>query len=138
VTKFTATERMLIQNIVCNLSINIIPDNEIIKEVYELTKKTISKVTLFNVRKRVKKESSKWYSQLRQGEYEYIHEFKERINEIVDLQRRHYQIIEDNQHNPSVQQASLAALHKPNVTLSNYYDIVPYLTATGQRQTQEE
>lgn len=137
-TKFTATERMLIQNIVCNLSIKIIPDNEIIKEVYELTKKTISKVTLFNVRKRVKKESSKWYSQLRQGEYEYIHEFIERINEIVDLQRRHYQIIRDNQHNPSVQQASLAALHKLNVTLSNYYDIVPYLTATGQRQTQEE
>lgn len=129
---------MLIQNIVCNLSIKIIPDNEIIKEVYELTKKTISKVTLFNVRRRVKKESSKWYSQLRQGEYEYIHEFKERINEIVDLQRRHYQIIEDNQHNPSVQQASLAALHKLNVTLSNYYDIVPYLTATVQRQTQEE
>ena len=85
--KFTASERMLIQNLVCNLSIKRIPDNEIIKEVYERTKKTISKVTLFNVRKRIKKESSKWYTQLRQGEYEYIHEFKERINEIVDLQR---------------------------------------------------
>lgn len=32
----------------------------------------------------------------------------------------------------------MTALHKPNVTLSNYYDIVPYLTVTGQRQTQEE
>ena len=93
--KFTATERILIQNIVCNLTIKRIPDNEIIKEVYEQTKKTISKVTLFNVRKRVKKESSKWYSQLREDHYEYIHEFKERINEIVDLQRRHYKIIED-------------------------------------------
>ena len=85
--KFTASERMLIQNLVCNLSIKRTPDNEIIKEVYEHTKKTISKVTLFNIRKRIKKESSKWYTQLRQGEYEYIHEFKERINEIVDLQR---------------------------------------------------
>ena len=38
----------------------------------------------------------------------------------------------------SVKQASLAALHKLNVTLSNYYDIVPYLTTTGQRQTQAQ
>jgi len=125
VPKFTATERMLIQNIVCNLSIKRIPDNEIIKEVYEQTNKTISKVTLFNVRKRIKKESSKWYSQLRQGEYEYIHEFKERINEIVDLQKRHYKIIEDNANNPSVQQTSLAELHKLNITLSNYFDVAP-------------
>ena len=35
----------------------------------------------------------KWYSQLREGEYEYLHEFKERINEIVDLQRMHHEII---------------------------------------------
>lgn len=123
--KFTASERLLIQNIVCNLSIKRIPDNEIIKEVYEQTKKTISKVTLFNVRKRIKKESSKWYSQLRQGEYEYIHEFKERINEIVDLQKRHYKIIEDNANNPSIQQTSLAELHKLNITLSNYFDVAP-------------
>lgn len=136
--KFTDSERMLIQNLVCNLSIKRIPDNEIIKEVYEHTKKTISKVTLFNIRKRIKKESSKWYTQLRQGEYEYIHEFKERINEIVDLQRQHHEIIIKNDANPSVVQTSLAALHKLNVTLSSYYDIVPYLTVTGQRQQDQQ
>lgn len=123
--KFTASERMLIQNIVCNLSIKRIPDNEIIKEVYEQTKKTVSKVTLFNIRKRVKKESYDWYSKLREGEYEYLHEFKERINEIVDLQRQHHQIILDNQHNPSIVQTSLAELHKLNITLSNYFDVAP-------------
>ena len=56
--KFTASERMRIQNLVCNLSIKRIPDNEIIKEVYEQTKKTISKVTIFHIRKRIKKESA--------------------------------------------------------------------------------
>ena len=125
--KFTASERMLIQNLVCNLSIKRIPDNEIIKEVYEHTKKTISKVTLFNIRKRIKKESSKWYTQLRQGEYEYIHEFKERINEIVDLQRQHHEIILRNQDYPSVVQTSLAELHKLNITLSNYFDVAPFI-----------
>ena len=29
---------------------------------------------------------------MREGEYEYIHEFRERINEILDLQKRHYEI----------------------------------------------
>lgn len=48
--KFTASERMLIQNMVCNLSIKRNPDNVIIK-VYEQTSKTISKVALFNTRK---------------------------------------------------------------------------------------
>ncbi len=44
--QFTASERMLIQNMVCNLSIKRIPDNVIIKEVYEQTYMTISKVAV--------------------------------------------------------------------------------------------
>jgi len=38
VPKYTATEKMLIQNFVCNLSIKRNPRHEIIKEVYEQTK----------------------------------------------------------------------------------------------------
>ena len=131
--KFTNQERIEIQSIVANLSIKRIPESEIIKEVFNQTKKSISLKSLYNIRQRIKKEYSKWYSQLRKSEFEYIFEFKERVNEIVDLQRRHYQIIDDNANNPSIQQASLAALHKLNVTLSNYFDIVPYLTSTGLR-----
>ena len=37
---------------------------------------------------------------MREGEYEYIHEFKERINEIMDLQKKHHEIIDNNEHNP--------------------------------------
>ena len=110
----------------------------IIKHIFNQTGKSITRKTLWNVRQRLKKESYDWYSKLREGEYEYLHEFKERINEIVDLQRRHYQIIDDNANNPGIQQASLAALHKLNVTLSTYFDIVPYLTSTGLRQSQKQ
>ena len=110
----------------------------IIKHIFNQTGKSITRKTLSNVRQRLKKESYDWYSKLREGEYEYLHEFKERINEIVDLQRRHYQIIDDNANNPGIQQASLAALHKLNVTLSTYFDIVPYLTSTGLRQSQKQ
>ena len=31
---------------------------------------------------------------MREGQYEYIHEFKERINEILWLQKKHHEIID--------------------------------------------
>lgn len=123
--KFTAQERSVIQTIVATLSLKRLSDAEIINEIFARTNKTVTKQSICNIRNRIKKESSKWYSELRQGEYEYIHEFKERINEIIDLQKRHYKIIENNANNPSVQQTSLAELHKLNITLSNYFDVAP-------------
>jgi hypothetical protein len=62
---------------------------------------------------------------MREGEYEYIHEFKERISEIMDLQKRHHEIIDSDKEPTTVKQASMAELHKLNITLSNYFDIAP-------------
>jgi hypothetical protein len=134
VPKFTSIERSQIHNIIANLTIKRIPDNEIIKEVSKQTGKTISRRTLVNVRQHIKRDSYHWYKTLKQGEYEYIHEFKERINEIVDLQRRHYKIIEDNANNPSIQQSSLAELHRLNITLSNYFDVAPTIVTNTARK----
>ena len=61
---------------------------------------------------------------MREGQYEYIHEFKEQIDEILWLQKKHHDII-DATDNPSVQQTSLAELHRLNITLSNYFDVAP-------------
>jgi len=52
--QFTTSERMLIQNMVYNLSIKRLPDNVIIK-VYVQTSNMKSKVALFNTGKRVKR-----------------------------------------------------------------------------------
>jgi hypothetical protein len=136
VSKFTYAEKATIKSIVATLSIKKIPEFEIIREIERQTKKAVSRRFLCNVKQQIKKDSSKWYSQLREGEYEYIHEFKERINEIMDLQRRHYKIIEDNANNPSVQQASLAELHRLNITLSNYFDVAPSIGNTSISETQ--
>ncbi len=67
---------------------------------------------------------------MREGQHEYIHEFKERINEILWLQKKHHDII-DNNPNPSVQQTSLAELHRLNITLSNYFDVAPDIIGNG-------
>jgi hypothetical protein len=63
---------------------------------------------------------------MQEGEYEYIHEFKERIDEILWLQRKHYDIV-DKTSNLQIQQTSLAELHKLNITLSNYFDVAPFI-----------
>jgi hypothetical protein len=122
-TKYNAQEKSLIKSIVATLSIKKIPDHEIMKTIYEQTNKTISRKSLYNVRAQIKKDSFQWYKKMREGEYEYIHEFKERINEIYWLQKYHH---DNNATNPQIQQTSLAELHRLTITLSNYFDVAPY------------
>jgi hypothetical protein len=47
------------------------------------------------------------------------HYFKERINEILSLQKKHHQIIDNNEDNPAIQQTSLAELHRLNMIAFN-------------------
>ena len=58
-------------------------------------------MTLYNIRQEIKRDSYEWDKTLRQDQYAYISEFKERINEILDLQKMHHEIISRNEHNPS-------------------------------------
>jgi len=120
VSKFTIAERRLIQDIVSTLTIKRIPDAEIIKQVYNQTNKTVTRQTLSNLRQSLKKESARWYQELKQGEYQYLHEFKERINEIMDLQKKTHEIIDNNENNPAIQLNAISELHKLNITPSNY------------------
>jgi hypothetical protein len=55
---------------VATLSIKRIPDPEIVKEIHRQSHKTISRITVFNIRKRIKQDSYRWYQKLREGEYE--------------------------------------------------------------------
>ena len=78
-------ERTEIKSTVADLTIKRIPDSLIIKHIENTIGKTVSRMTLWHIKQRIKKESYDWYSKLREGECEYLHEFKERINEIVDV-----------------------------------------------------
>ena len=122
-SKYTNDEQIIIKGIVATLSLKRIPDNEIIRAVFDSTYKTISRKQIYNVRQQIKKDSYDWYNKLRHDQYAYIHEYKERIDEILSLQQMHHEIIQNNKHNPSIQQTSLAELHKLSITLSNFYDV---------------
>jgi hypothetical protein len=123
--KFHGQETTLVKSIVATLSIKKFSDSDIIKAIYEQTKKTITTRSLYSIKQSIKKDSYNWYKTMREGQYEYIHEFKERINEIYWLQQYHHNIIDNNKHNPQIQQSSLAELHRLNITLSNYFDVAP-------------
>lgn len=117
------------------LTIKRIPDNEILNDIFHQTNKTMTVRHLNRIRQQIKRESYHWYKTMREGEYEYIHEFKERINEILDLQKRHYEIIDDQSIPTPVKQTSLAELHRLNITLSNYYDVAPSIIGVGNNAT---
>ncbi len=67
------------------LSIKRIPEQEIIKAVFDQTNETISERYLYAVKQQIKRESYQWYKTMREGEYEYIYEFRERVSEIMSL-----------------------------------------------------
>ena len=113
------------------------PDLEIAQVIFNQTGKTITDRYLSTIRQQIKRESYHWYSQLREGEYEYLHEFKERINEILFMQKKVYQIIDNNEHNPSIQLNAISELHKLNITLSNYFDVAPSIGITTISATSE-
>jgi hypothetical protein len=124
-SKFTYAERQNIRSMVACLTIKRIPDKEILKAIAEQTDRSITLRHLTRIKQLIKKESYQWYSQLREGQFEFIHEFRERINEIIWLQKKHHEII-DSPTEPTVnKQSSLAELHKLNITLSNYFDVAP-------------
>jgi hypothetical protein len=123
--KFTSAERTTVKSTVAALTIKRIPESEIIKAIFDQTNKTITTRYLSTIRQQIKRESYHWYKTMRDGEYEYIHEFKERISEIMDLQKMHHAIIDSDTESTTVKQTSMAELHRLNVTLSNYFDVAP-------------
>ena len=57
------------------------------REIERQTGKSISLKQIYNIRQQIKKDSYDWYTESESKEkYEYLHEFKERINEILWLQ----------------------------------------------------
>ncbi len=84
------------------MTLKRIPDGEIIKEIEKQTNSTFTRFGLYRVKQQIKKESYDWYKSMREGQYEYIHEFKERIDEILSLQKKHHEIINKNEHNPQI------------------------------------
>ena len=72
---------------------------------------------------------------MRERQNEYIHEFKERINEILSLQKLHHQIIDSPTEPTTIKQTSMAELHRLNITLTNYFDVAPDII--GQNTIQD-
>ena len=134
-SKFLNGEREIIKSIVANLTIKRISDRDIIKVIFDQTNKTITDRYLRAIRQQIKRESYHWYKTMREGEYEYVHEFRERVSEIMSLQKKHHQIIDSNEHNPQIQQTSLAELHRLSITLSNLYDVAPTIIGVGKDAT---
>ena len=134
-SKFLNGEREIIKSIVANLTIKRISDRDIIKVIFDQTNKTITDRYLRAIRQQIKRESYHWYKTMREGEYEYVHEFRERVSEIMSLQKRHHQIIDSNEHNPQIQQTSLAELHRLSITMSNLYDVAPTIIGVGKDAT---
>ena len=93
-SRFTFDEHCRIKTIIATLSIKRIPDSEIVKEIFNQTNKSMTIRNLTRIKQEIKRDSYQWYNTLRQDQYAYIHEYKERVDELLSLQQMHHKIIE--------------------------------------------
>ena len=101
------------------LTIKRIPDAEIIKSIYDQTGKTTTVSNLTRIKQEIKRDSYHWYKTMREGKYEYIHEYQRTYRkDIVKLLL--YQFLS--------KQASLFELHKLSVTLGTLFDAATFIT----------
>lgn len=91
--KFTNEERFKVKSIVATLTLKRISDKEIIEIIFNQTKKMIL-IERYMTGQSIKKDSYQWYKTVCEGQYEYIHEFKERIDEIISMQKKLHEILE--------------------------------------------
>ena len=77
------TEWTLINSMVAVYQLRKYQMLRLLIKIYRQINRTITRTGLFYVRKQIKNDSYHWYETMREGEYEYIHEFKERISEIL-------------------------------------------------------
>ena len=72
---------------------------------------------------------------MREGEYEYIHEFRDGLTRSSSSKRNIIGSSITNEHNPQIQQTSLAELHRLSITLSNPYDNAATIIGVGPDAT---
>jgi predicted RND superfamily exporter protein len=104
-----------------------LPDSDILKLVFDKTNKEMSLSNLTLIKQSLKRENYNWLKTMRANQYEFVNQYRQRISEIEYLQIKHYGIVESERELTPVKQASLAELHKLSITLSNLYDIAPYV-----------
>ena len=67
--KFTIGKQSLVKSLIAILTLKRISDNEIIEFIFHQTNKTISRMSLHNIRQQIKKDSYDWYKHMRQNQY---------------------------------------------------------------------
>src|SRR6266540_2610194 len=123
VGKFTAAERETVKSIVAAFSIKRIPDTDIIQEIKIKTGKSVSRMTLFNLKQRIEKESYKWYTELRDSRYAYLATFKDRIDSFFSYQKKLHEIINNtsNKNDPGIQIKAISELVHIETSVYNTY-----------------
>jgi len=135
--KYSFAEREFIKSLIAAASIKRLTDKEIIEDIQKHfpDRGAVTRNYLTKMRTSIKKQSYQWFNEMRQGKYDYIHTFRERMNEIIDLQKWHQNIINDNKLPISVKQVSAIELHKLNLSLANYLDVLPSIIGSQNNAT---
>jgi hypothetical protein len=113
-------------------------NNREIQEFFKDKGIEIDGSTIARIRNNTAKRAERWYAELRKSRYLYIAHQKERIDTLYKAENKLWIIANDQEAERTEQVKALSEIHKIEITLSNLYDIVRYLTSTFGRSTNNE
>lgn len=87
-----------------------------------------------HMRNKLKQERLEEYKKLKMQRYDFVLQYLERIEEIRNLQKKQWDMFNDNEGNVITQQMCLKELHSLTNSLANLYDILPAISLTESNQ----
>ena len=93
-----------------------------IKDKLELK---VSKDYFNHVRASLKRDVEKDLKHIQKDRFAYIQIYFDRIEEVKCIQKKLWQIVNQNEDKPNLQISCLSELHQLTVSLANLYDILP-------------
>jgi hypothetical protein len=124
-SKFTRTQKEDFKQLVLHSIIQRLTTEESLLYIKDKLELKVSKDYFNHVRASLKRDVEKDLKHMQKDRFAYIQIYFDRVEEVKYIQRKLWQIVNQNEDKPNLQISCLSELHQLTVSLANLYDILP-------------
>lgn len=132
----TKAQKEYVRAVVQNLALQRFSDPEIVDYLAE--KGIVSaRCTVNQIKKQIEKQAAKWYIELRQSQYKYIANYKERLDSLLSYQKILHDIISTTK-KEEIKIRAISELTSIEMNIFNLWRQLPNLDIVDQVKQQEQ
>ena len=126
--KFTKSERERLRQIVLHCNIQRVSNKETLNTIYKELGINIKLAYLVKLKRRIRDEAGEWIDTLTKGKYDYIAEYKARIDEMQNIVKERYKLFQDPNTKPYLKNEILTELRNDTLAITDLYQSTPILS----------